>query len=102
MQGFLHLFSAQNQLEPHNIPVRFLSPGMSLHVIWFPQSKAHGRRKIIFSIYLKKDWLLQWLKQEGEDEKLQLWEGVCILINPPLLGMPLMAPSSDKEGNLSA
>lgn len=45
--------------------------------------------------------MLQWLKKE-EDEKLQLLEGVCVHINPPLLGRPLMASSSDKEGNLSA
>lgn len=46
--------------------------------------------------------MLQQLKQEWEDEKLQLRQDVRIHINTPLLEMPLMASSSDKEGNLSA
>lgn len=42
------------------------------------------------------------LKQEWEDEKLQLQQDVRIHINTALLEMPLMALNSDKEGNLSA
>lgn len=56
-----------------------------------------------FCIIVKKTEIPHWLKQEEEAGKtLQLWGDVRIHKNPPLLGMPLMAPSSDKEGNLSA
>lgn len=82
---------------------------MSLHAS-FPGAKhveamkdeKHHFLFLFFAYILKEDWMPQQLKQEWEDEKLQLRQDVRIHINTPLLEMPLMASSSDKEGNLSA
>lgn len=77
-----------------------VSPEQSMWKEW--RTKSIISFSFFFAYILKEDWMLQQLKQEWEDEKLQLRQHVRIHINTPLLEMPLMASSSDKEGNLSA
>lgn len=76
-----------------------VSPEQSTWQQW--RTKSIISFSLFFAAILKQDWMLQRLKQEGEDEKLQLRQDVRVHINTLLLGMPLMASSSDKEGNLS-